>query len=225
MTGHVGIGNITHRRFIDKPHEFKYNVFMMHLDLDRIKNTFDNYWLWSYEKFNIACFKQSNYLKNKKGPLIDNVKQLVKEKIGENIDRVFLLTNLACFGYCFNPISVYFCFCQNKMKAFIIEVTNTPWGESHQYVLAPSYIKDDLYFAKFKKKLHVSPFLMMEYEYHMRCKYQENKIILHIKNIYGMECHFDATLNLTLKPINHYNLAKSLLKFPFMTGKVVQSIF
>ena len=50
---------------------------------------------------------------------------------------VRLLTNLRYFGHGFNPVSFYFCFDAGgeRVEAVVAEVTNTPWGERHAYVL------------------------------------------------------------------------------------------
>ena len=47
-----------------------------------------------------------------------------------------LLTNLRTLGHCFNPVSFYYCFDDaENLEAVVAEVTNTPWGERHAYVL------------------------------------------------------------------------------------------
>ncbi len=53
-----------------------------------------------------------------------------------------LLTNLRSLGRCFNPVSFYYCFGNSgddsgeRLLAVLAEVTNTPWGERHAYVIA-----------------------------------------------------------------------------------------
>jgi len=225
MRSQVCTGIVKHQRHVEKSHQFKYNVFMMLLDLDELNHIFDNYWLWSVEKFNLASFKRKNYFDKGNEALIDSVKKLIDKRTGNKIDKVFLLTNLSCLGYCFNPISIYFCHNKGKLVNCIIEVTNTPWGESHQYILDPILIKKDIYKMSFKKVLHVSPFMTMDYEYQLKCKYSENSIIVYIENIKDGSCHFDATLSLTRLNINHKSLASTLIKFPFMTGKVILAIY
>ena len=198
---------------------------MMHLNLHEIKDIFKPYWLWSTDKPNIARFQRKRYLSTPKVDLLQEVRDLIYQKTGATIDQVCLLTNLAYFGYCVNPISIYFCFIQGKLTHCIAEVTNTPWGHSHPYILKPECIRDNIYYMSFKKELHVSPFLTMDYEYHMRCKYTQDKIIVHIENKQNNEIHFDATLSLNLHPINHKNLRHTLLRFPFMTGRVILGIY
>ena len=161
MNSRICEGMVIHKRYFEKPHQFKYKLFMMLLDLDELDYLFDDYWLWSHEKNNVASFKRKNYLKNvelvkdKNYSLIKTVKELIYKETKNIIDKVYLLTNLAYFGYCFNPISIYFCHYKNQLINCIIEVTNTPWGESHRYILEPKLTRKDVYMMSFKKALHV----------------------------------------------------------------------
>jgi DUF1365 family protein len=48
-----------------------------------------------------------------------------------------MLTHLEYFGYCFNPISVYYMYGEDgRVETVVAEVSNTPWMEMHLYVLA-----------------------------------------------------------------------------------------
>lgn len=224
MTSNICVGNIRHRRYLQHSHQFNYKLFMMLLDLEQLPHLFDDYRFWSVDRFNLAQFQRKRYFGDHKQPLLDSAKSLVMKKTGQQIDRVMLLTHLTYFGYCFNPISLYFCYQQQKLTHCIAEVSNTPWGESHPYVLTLDPINTDVYQVDFKKLLFVSPFLNMDYRYHMKLKINPQHIIVHIENWQQQQCHFDATLKLTRQPINHKNLANALIKHPFMTGKVITAI-
>lgn len=52
--------------------------------------------------------------------------------------KIKLLTHLQYFGYCFNPISVYYVYNSSNtaVETVIAEVSNTPWMEMHLYILA-----------------------------------------------------------------------------------------
>jgi len=59
---------------------------------------------------------------------------------GDDAGRVLLLTHFAFFGYAFNPVSIFYIFSAAQplaLRAVLLEVTNTPWGEQHVYALAP----------------------------------------------------------------------------------------
>jgi DUF1365 family protein len=159
-------------------------------------------------------------------PLDQAARELVKEQHGTYPKgKIYLLTHLSCLGYCFNPISLYFILKPNSQELdfMIVEVTNTPWGEKHAYALAkPEKIRADIYKFTFTKKLHVSPFLDMDYEYHIKIKISQDSIIVHIENYKQKELHFDATL--TLSPVS-LPVSKTFLRFPFITYKISAAIY
>lgn len=225
MNSKLFTGTVQHRRFIHSQHQFQYKLFMLYIDLDELDSIFKPYWLWSAKRFNIAYFKRRCYLGDPRQPLLNCVKQLIKTKTQQEVDKVFLLTHFAYLGYCFNPVSFYFCMRQGKLTHIIAEVTNTPWAERCEYILTANCIQPNIYESFFKKRLHVSPFLEMDYHYHLRCKLTSDTIIIYMENLRDQQCHFDATLTLSAQPITHKTLAKSLWHFPWMTGKVITTIY
>ena len=197
---------------------------MMYLNLNEAGQVFKPFWLWSFNHFNWVSFWNRNYLDKTSKPVIEKAKSMVQTKLGHNIDEVCLATNLSYFGYCFNPISIYCCYTQKKLTAIIAEVTNTPWLERKCYVLKPTMIKPGIYKTHFQKTLHVSPFLDMDYEYNMTIKLSADSMIVHIDNRQNQSVHFDATLALNLKSMNHVTMAIALLRFPLMPIKTIFAI-
>ena len=105
---------------------------------------------------------------------------------------VIVLTSLAYFGYCFNPVSFYFVYGdkgeggKRKIACVVAEVGNTPWGEEECYVLTPysrdvtnwdvNNGEDSLRFI-FDKRFHVSPFIGTEgvvYDWVFRFNYLDD---------------------------------------------------
>ena len=79
---------------------------------------------------------------------------LVAERSGRAPEGpIRVLTHLRTLGHCFNPVSFYYCFAADgeTLEAVVAEVTNTPWGERHAYVVG----------GELEKELHVSPFMPM----------------------------------------------------------------
>jgi predicted NAD/FAD-binding protein/DUF1365 family protein len=67
---------------------------------------------------------------------------------------VLMAANARAFGYCFNPISVFWCFDRGRAPAgVIVEVHNT-YGDRHAYLVHP----DAHGRARVGKELYVSPF-------------------------------------------------------------------
>jgi uncharacterized protein len=68
--------------------------------------------------------------------------------------RVLMAANARAFGYCFNPISVFWCFdSTHALAAVVVEVHNT-YGGRHAYLVQP----DSRGRGRVDKALYVSPF-------------------------------------------------------------------
>jgi uncharacterized protein len=228
MNSAIYRGRVRHRRFQPKGHEFEYPVFMMYLDLDELDQVFSLSRLWSLTQRAPAQFKRTDYFAPEEKDLKQAVVKKVRQQTGLKIDgAVRLLTNLRYFGFVFNPISIYYCFDRDEnLQAMMLEVTNTPWRERHQYVLAcdPKTKKQRI---TFDKAMHVSPFNPMAFEYHWFSQLPEEKLQVHMQNIHAEtgENIFDASLTLSREAISTRSLNRILLRYPFMTGQVVFNIY
>ena len=68
--------------------------------------------------------------------------------------RILLATQPRAFGYCFNPISVFWCLDPfGRVEATVVEVHNT-YGDRHAYLVRP----DEQGRARTDKAMYVSPF-------------------------------------------------------------------
>ncbi len=165
-------GHVRHRRFVPVAHQFSYRLFMMYLDLDELPELFDGRWLWSARQRAVARYCRQDYLGDPRVPLADAVRELVAERLGRPVTGpVRLLAQLRYFGYCFNPIALYFCYGSQgrALEAVVAEVNNTPWGERFQYVLDASAAGESAGRQRFQfeKQMHVSPFVPMDIRYRL----------------------------------------------------------
>jgi DUF1365 family protein len=218
-------GYIQHRRFSPTQNQFRYRMFMMYLDLDGLDSVFQQHWLWSARRPAFAYLRRQDHLGNPQQALIEAVRDLVQSKTGTRpTGAIRLLTHLRYFGYCFNPVSFYYCFdAQNRVETIVAEINNTPWGEQHCYVL-PRNMTQKLQF-EFNKDFHVSPFMPMALQYDWRFSEPDEKLTVHMVNMENQAKIFDATLNLSRQPITAWSLAKVLLAYPMMTCWVVVLIY
>lgn len=222
-------GQVRHRRFTVKAHEFNYQLYMMFLNLDELPALFTPFWGWSASQkaFGFARFLRADHFGNKNEDLKDSVKKLVKEKSNIDLDGpVYLLTHLRYFGYVFNPLCLYYCYDKqgDNLKAIVAEVSNTPWGETHCYVLTDNLGNNKKHYYQHPKGFHVSPFLDMDMDYHWRLFSPANKLFIHLENRRKDEKLFDATMILHKQDISQMSLNKTLLSYPLMTIKVIVAI-
>jgi DUF1365 family protein len=231
-------GWMRHRRVLPKAHDFRYDLFMVYLDLSELDTAFTGRWFWSTRRMAPARFRREGHLGDPAVPLDVAVRDLVAQRSGRRPDGpIRLLTHLAYFGYGFNPVSFYYCFdaADSRVETIVAEVNNTPWGEQHCYVLdqANAPRKGALARHRFDKDFHVSPFMPMEIGYDWMFGEPGEELLVHMvlnskaseDDTHGKRRVFDATLHLDRQPITAASLAGVLLRFPFMTLKVILGIY
>lgn len=222
-------GTVRHRRFTPRSHQFSYKLSMFCFDIDNLPNSLKDIKHVSIEQFNWFSFRRKNYLSHPEIPLDTYARQLVVAKFNTYPKgKIYLLTHLSCLGYCFNPISLYFIFDETNQRLdyLIIEVTNTPWGEKHNYLLETSVKpKSEVYRYQFQKELHVSPFMAMHYEYQFNLKLNKQKIIVHMENHLDGKKDFDVTLILAASAQKETSFKKVFRHYSLITYKVTAAIY
>ncbi|HOY22293.1 MAG TPA: DUF1365 domain-containing protein [Cellvibrio sp.] len=237
-------GKVRHRRFSPKQHAFKYDVFMMYLDTREIEEIFSLSRFWSLTHFAPAQFKRSDFHINKghidRGqidrsqlaqdplPSVDeSVRNTVASALGMRpTGPIRMLVNLRYWGVNMNPISTYYCFDDSgeKLIAILAEVHNTPWNERHAYVLTGDDFSHKQH-VNFPKEFHVSPFNPIDMDYRWRSTTPNETLALHLENWQDNSKIMDATMTLVREPITAKSMNKILIRFPWMTVKVVAAIY
>ena len=223
-------GRIRHRRHFPRPHHFRYRTFLMYLDLDELDDVLGGRLLWSHRRPAPARFKRRHYLGDPAVPLKKAVQQLVEEATAHRpAGPIRLLTHLQYFGYCFNPVSFYYCFDESgtTVETIVAEINNTPWNERFSYVLSdrshagPSGQRH----FQFRKQFHVSPFMGMDLEYAWHFTAPGRTLAVHMDNLDHGRRIFDATMTLKRREISTWNLNLALGRHPFITFHTVAAIY
>jgi DUF1365 family protein len=222
-------GRVRHTRNTPAVHRFDYRLFMMYLDLDELPSLFERRWFWSARRPALARFRRSRHLGPETQPLSESVRDLVARELGRRPrGPIRLLTNLSYFGYCFNPVSFYYCFAEDgeTVESIVAEVNNTPWGEQVSYVMPCPGSRDGKRSWRFQptKKMHVSPFMPMDIRYNWALSQPAERLSVYMANYRDGERIFDAAMLMERKPISAWSLASVLLRFPFMTVKIIVAI-
>lgn len=227
MHSAIYTGAVRHRRLRPVPHAFTFQLFMMYLDLDEVPAALDGRWLWSARRAAPAWFRRADYHGDRSLPLAEAVRQTVARHSGVRpAGPIRLLTHLRYYGYCFNPVSFYYCFDEGdtRVDAILAEITNTPWKERHAYVLPWSPSMNGVMRFRFDKAFHVSPFMPMDQAYDWRFTPPGRRLAVHMENIDARGRIFDATMSLTRREISGAALASALLAYPWMTARVAAAI-
>ena len=230
MESRLYLGHVGHQRSAPVPHGFGYQLFFLYLDLAELEEIFAGRWFWSVEGPNWASFRRADHLKAAGVPLDVAVRDEVQRQLGRRpAGPIRLLTHLRYLGYCFNPISVYYCFARDgrTLEAVLTEVHNTPWGE--EYLRAFDTLVDppdgEWFPFRFAKEFHVSPFMPMEINYHWRFTVPGERLALRMTSLEGGTEIFNASLELHAQALGGASLARALLRWPFMTAKVIAAIY
>ena len=212
-------GTVRHRRFAERSHEFTYPLALAYVDLDELP-------LLPLSSGRLVRFERSDYLGDPHTPLEESVRALVEERTGARPDGpIRLLTQLRSFGHCFNPVSFYYCFdpAGEHVRAVVAEVTNTPWGERHAYVVertGAGILKGDS-----DKALHVSPFMGMDHRYDWRVADPGATLSIHIESVRDGRRAFDATLSMRRRELSRRTLAGITGRYPAATARVLGLIY
>jgi DUF1365 family protein len=169
-------------------------------------------------------FRRRDFLDGGDRPLGDAVRDLVERRLGRRPSGpVHLLAQLRTFGWLFNPLAVYYCWdaAGGALDAIVLEVTNTPWGERHWYVLDARDGAD----ATVGKAMHVSPFLPMDVDYHVTWTTPGEALRLDIEVVRAGTPVFSAGLALRRTPLDRRSAVAVLVRHPLLPLRVSLAIY
>jgi DUF1365 family protein len=217
-------GTIRHRRFAVRPREFRHGIAMAYLDLDELPALLGGRLV--RRRPGLVRFRRADMLGDPSVPLADAVRAAVADRTGSTPGGpVRVLTHLRSFGHCFNPVSFYYCFdTAERLQAVVAEVTNTPWGERHQYVVARGG-DGPVLAGGADKALHVSPFMAMDQRYTWRVPAPGATLSVHIESAEAGVRAFDATLALRRTPLTRRSLARVTARRPAATLRMLALIY
>ena len=215
-------GEVNHTRFKPVKHFLNYKTFSLFIDLDEIEQLDKSISIFSHNKFNIFSFYNKDH-GDRDGSCLKKwvISNLKKYKVGGNISKIKILCYPRIFGYVFNPLSIIYCYENEKLKSIFYEVKNT-FNEQHTYIFK---IKDgEEIKQKCKKKFHVSPFMDMETFYNFKLINPNQRLSVMIKQTDAEGTVLTATQTGDKKEFNFKQLLINFFRYPLMTLKIISSI-
>ena len=195
-------------------------------DLAELPELLDAIPLWSARRTAPARFRRSDFLGPPTVPLADAARDYVAKRTGRRPGGpVLLLANPRYWGVGFNPVAFYYLLGTGPgagVEAIVAEVTNTPWGERHAYVLEPGPAGLE---GSFSKRLHVSPFMPTEQEYRWRAELPGERLRLTLANLQEGRRVFEAGIDLRRREISPRQMARLLFAHPPMTVATLVRIY
>ena len=218
------VGTLRHRRFTPVAHTFTFPLFMALVDIDRVPHLMRRSRLTSHNRWNWASFDDRDHLGDANRPLRERlVLDAARHGIELPTGAIFLLTHLRYLGYCFNPVSFFYCFDRTQqLRVVLAEVRNT-FGGTHNYWLRPDPASRT-FRAATPKSLYVSPFMPVDLEYTFAFTPPAGRLVAHMETCQRGSVGFDATLSLERRPWNAAEIRRVLVRYPAMTMRVMAEI-
>jgi uncharacterized protein len=219
------VGSVMHRRLRPRAHRLRYRVFWMLLDLDEIGELSSRLTLFSRNRFHALSFHDADHGDGSSRPLRDQVERHLRDA-GIDIDggRIMLLCMPRMFGYGFNPLSIYYCYRQDRsLAALLYEVHNT-FGERHSYLLPVERAAGTAIDQTCEKVFYVSPFMDMAMNYAFRVAAPDERISVAIRTSDKDGLMLIATLAGKRVALTDAALLRALLSHPLLPLKVIAAI-
>jgi len=227
MESGIYAGTLRHRRFSPAHHEFTYPLFMVFLDINQLPELMKVSPLAGYNRWNWVSFQERDHFGDPSKTLRERLsRDAHKHGVAIPEGRIFLLTHLRYLGYNFNPVSFYYCYDrQDKLQMIMAEVNNT-FGETENYWLTSGveHPAGENKKYRFSKTFHVSPFLKLGHEYDWTFTPPGERLITQSVSYEAGQHIFDSTLILERRKWSRRELHRALIRFPWMTAKVIAAI-
>ena len=216
-------GFVTHRRFKPLRHYFSYKTFSILFDLNELEDLHKKISIFSFNGFNIFSFYNKDHGPRDGNDLTEWVKiNLKKYNLNFNVSKIKLLCFPRVLGYAFNPLSIFYCYDGNVLKAILYEVKNT-FNEQHTYVF-PVKNTSKIITQQCNKKFYVSPFIGMDTFYNFRLTEPDKSIRILIKQMDKAEKVLVACQVGTRQIMSSKQLLVNFFTHPMMTFKIMISI-
>jgi DUF1365 family protein len=224
--GQLYFGAVMHRRLGPVRHRFRYRVFSVLLDLDRLEALDRGVRLFSHNRWNIVAFYDRDHGAGDGSPLRPWIERhIASAGLGHALGgRIRLLCFPRLWGYVFNPLSVFFCEAPDgRLAAILYEVSNT-FGQRHCYLQPVVSGPDGIAEHSTAKRFYVSPFIALDGVYRFRVKAPDDRVSVAIQQVAmdGQSLH--AVLSGRAAPFDDRTILRAMLAYPLMTFKVIVAI-
>ncbi len=210
---------VYHSRKFEIDHAFTYSTLNVFCDVDHIdqlNHVFN-------KKFSgwMQIKSESYFNKVKNISLKDKINSWIFEKFNLRFEKIVLQTMPSFLGYVFNPISFWYCYDNQILKAVLCDVNNT-FGEKYFYWIYAG--GEDLLKLKVQqnKQFHVSPFFSTDGYYQFSFLQKGTQVFSEVTLFDSKDVlKIKTWIHGDLTPLNELSLVKILKKYGLFTGLVI----
>lgn len=219
-TNKLFLAETWHGRFSPKRYQFWHKLFLFGLDLDEL--TFlNNLKLFKIEKKGYYAFFDQDFFPTQSD---SNLKNRVLQYCQQHdstleISRVYLLAQPRVLGFCYNPVSFYFCYnAQGQAVCAAADVHNTFFEHKLFYIpLNPNTEADYTLRQVITKYYYVSPFSSVDEQFEFLLNLPEETLDIRVNTLNkNNERILGASLKGSSYPLSDETLLKLTLKHPFV---------
>ncbi len=218
--------SVMHQRFTSAQYRFRYRIFSVLLDIDRIEQAASSCRLFSLNRFNLLSFHAADHLPRGETDLRAWAERVLA---AGGIDGSQLQIRLLCFprllGWVFNPLSLWYCEAPDGRPAAVIAEVRNTFGERHCYLLKPQAGQPDWPLRqRHSKDFHVSPFIGMQAEYDFRLSRPDERLRVLIREYEGDRLMLAASQTGSRRPFTDGQFLLQILRVPLQTFKILAAI-
>ncbi len=217
-------GHVMHMRLLPKRHRFRYRVFSVLLDIDRMEETLGRLRLLRLDRFGLMSMHRRDHGARDGSALRPWVDAQLAGAGLPPAARVEMLSFPRMLGYGFNPLTVYYCYSPDgSLTSLIYEVKNT-FRDQVAYALPAGAPTGGVYRQLQGKEMYVSPFIAMDQTYRFAHNAPEARLALRIRQAGPEGETLIATHTGKGRPLTDRALAWAFVTHPMMSFAVIMLI-
>jgi DUF1365 family protein len=193
-------GRVSHSRFSPTKHSFQYSYFCLWLGLDNLEQAKRERPEWFKKGRSVCHYNPANYKSADDVGHADFIRAKAGLDFNEN-NQVWMLGQLTYMGSYFSPVNFYFIGRHNAFHTLVAQVSNTPWDETHHYVV-PLQVDSGVSHFQHEKQFHVSPFMTLNQDYKWEVRFDGDASVISISSIEDEQVVFSAAVNLSKSELN-----------------------
>lgn len=221
-------GVVMHRRYHPVPHELRYRIFSILIDLDELEMLASKLRLFSIGRFNLVSFFECDHGDGREHGLRDWVRGQCATAGIDAAGPIRLLSMPRVWGHAFNPLSVFFCHNPEGVLTGILYQVNNTFGQRHSYLIPVAAGEVGSIRQSARKTFYVSPFMPMEMDYRFRVAPPRARVSVVIDGLGAMGGTMGKLITASLSgrraELTDRALFASILRSPALSLKVIGGI-
>lgn len=215
------VGTVGHERTRPVRNRFRYGLYFLLLDIDRIAETAASLRLLSYNRPGPISFHDRDHGPRDGSPLRPWMEGVLA-KAGIDLDQgqILLLAFPRVLGGRFFPVAFWYCFHRDgSLRAVLAEVNNT-FHQHHSYLLHEGGTA--LPWGRTlhaTKVFHVSPFIPMDARYEFEFAEPDERLSLRLRDVVEGELLLVAGIALERRPLRSGQLLAAVLRYGPMSSR------